>query len=106
MSKRLSEFYGLDIYTVKGEYVGKVEDVILNLEKGVVMSICLKPLREISTDSTEVKRILKEENISYENVNSVGEIILVKSKPVKGSIKKVRRGVEDERLVSISMGQE
>jgi sporulation protein YlmC with PRC-barrel domain len=84
MSKRLSELYGLDMYTVKGEYVGKVEDVILNLETGGIMSLCLKPLKgALSTDPNEMKRILKEENISYDNVEAVSEIVLVKSKPVR-----------------------
>jgi sporulation protein YlmC with PRC-barrel domain len=48
------------------------------------MSLCLKPLKgALSTDPGEMKRILKEENISYDNVEAVSEIVLVKSKPVR-----------------------
>ena len=51
MTKRISSLYGMDVFSLKGEYVGKVQDVILNLEKGSIMSMCLKPFRESSTYS-------------------------------------------------------
>ncbi len=105
MTKRLSEFYGLDIYSIRGEYVGRVEEIILNLEKGVVMSLCLKPLKEISAGSNEVKRVLKEDSVGYDAVTAVDEVVLIKNKPVRdaGKIRKVKK---DEELDSVSMGQE
>jgi sporulation protein YlmC with PRC-barrel domain len=104
MTKRISSLYGMDVFSLKGEYVGKVQDVILNLEKGSIMSMCLKPFRESSTDSAEVKRILKEESISYDNVSTVGEVVLVKTKPAREPIRKKLRRASDDELDSVSMG--
>jgi sporulation protein YlmC with PRC-barrel domain len=81
MSKRLSELYGTDVYSVGGEYVGRVEEVILNLEKGSVMSLCFKHFKESSND--EIKRILKEDSVSFDTVSTVGDIVLVKNKPTR-----------------------
>lgn len=105
MTKRISKLYGMDVFSLKGECVGKVEDVILNLEKGNILSLCLKPFREFSMDSVEVRRILKEECVSYDNVSTVGEVVLIKNKPVKEPArKKIRRAAENDELDSISMG--
>lgn len=81
MSKRLSELYGMDIYTQKAEYIGKVEDVILNLDKGEVMRLCLKSFRGGSLSNDEVRKVLQEESVSYDDVVEVGDIILVSKPP-------------------------
>ena len=83
MSKRLSQLYGMDIYTKNGEYVGKVEDVILNLETGEVMRLCLKPFRAKTLPDDEVKRILQNESIGYHDVLEVRDIILSRENPRK-----------------------
>lgn len=81
MSKRLSELYGMDVYTVKANYVGKVEDVILNLEKGEVMRLSLRPFKGGMLPSDEVKKILQAESISYADVGEVGDIVLINKAP-------------------------
>ncbi|MFH1055034.1 MAG: PRC-barrel domain-containing protein [Candidatus Altiarchaeota archaeon] len=81
MSKRLSELYGMDIYTVKAMYVGKVEDVILNLDKGEIMRLCLKSFRGGGLSSDDVRKVLQEDSISYDEVVEVGDIILVQKPP-------------------------
>lgn len=81
MSKRLSEFYGMDIYTLKANYIGKVEDVILNLEKGEIMRLSLRPFKGGQLPSEEVKKILQGESIGYDEVSEVGDIILVQKAP-------------------------
>ena len=78
MSKRLSEIYGMDIFTEKAEYVGKVGDVILNIEQGEVMQLSLSPLRSGAVD---IRRALQEDTISYEDVVKVGDIIICKKNP-------------------------
>ncbi|MBN2014209.1 MAG: PRC-barrel domain-containing protein [Candidatus Altiarchaeota archaeon] len=78
MSKRLSEIYGMDIFTEKAEYVGKVGDIILNLEQGEIMQLSLSPLRTLGTD---VRRVLQEETIPYEEVIRIGDIIICKKNP-------------------------
>lgn len=81
MSKRLSQLYGTNIYTEKAEFVGRVEDVILNIDKGEVMRLCLKSFKGKGLPSEEVKKILQEESIGYNEVSKVGDIILCKKNP-------------------------
>lgn len=78
MSIRISRLYGMDIYTDDAGYIGKVNDVILNLEKGDVVRITTEPLRTISKD--EAKKVLREKSILYRNVRSVRDIMLVSRK--------------------------
>ncbi len=78
MSKRLSEIYGMDLFTEKAEYVGKVGDIILNIDQGEIMQLSLTPLKP---EDGDIRRILQEETISYEDVLKVGDIILCKKNP-------------------------
>jgi len=81
MSKRLSEVYGKDIYTQKGVYVGKVEDVILNLERGEIMRLSLRSFRGGALPSEEVKKVLQSGSIGYDEVVNVSDIIIVQKAP-------------------------
>ncbi|RLI86432.1 MAG: hypothetical protein DRO76_03905 [Candidatus Altiarchaeales archaeon] len=90
MSKRLSQFYGMDIYTEKAEHVGKVEDVILNLEKGEIMRLSLRSFKARTLPSEDVRRIILEESIGYNDVVRVGDIIICKKNP-KTEGKKIKK---------------
>ncbi len=81
MSKRLSELYGMDIYTTKGQFVGKVEDVILNLEKGEIMRLSLISFRGGALSGEAIRRIIREESVAYEEVAEVGDIVLIHKNP-------------------------
>jgi len=83
MSKRVSQLYGLDIYTERAEYVGKVEDVILNLETGEVMRLSLRPFKANTLPSEDVRKIITEESIGYNDVIRVADVILSKRNPLK-----------------------
>jgi len=72
----------MDMYTQKAQFVGKLSDVILNLEKGEIMRLSLHPLRGDVLSGDDVKRILQQESIPYEEVLEVGDIILVEKQPV------------------------
>ncbi|MFC2162861.1 PRC-barrel domain-containing protein [Candidatus Altiarchaeota archaeon] len=87
MSKRLSELYGMDIYSVKGMFVGKVEDVILNLEKGEVMRLSLQAFRGGTVSGDNVRQIIRDESIPYEEVAEVGDIVLVHKSPLPRAAK-------------------
>ena len=71
---RLSKLYGMDIYTNDGEFLGKVHDVILNLEKGEIVRITTEPLKNINRD--EAKQILRDKSILYKNVVSAKDILI------------------------------
>ena len=74
---KISEFYGKDVYTDGGKYLGKVYDVVIDLEKGDVVRLTLAPLSSISKE--EAKKILKEKSILYKNVKNVGDIVVISS---------------------------
>ncbi len=81
MSKKLSEIYGMDIYTERAEYVGQVRDIILNIEKGDIMQLSLRPLKgEIGVD---IRRTLQQETIPYDEIHKVGDIIICKKNPLR-----------------------
>lgn len=81
MSKRVSELYGMDMYTQKGQYVGKVADVILNIEKGEVMRLSLQAFKGGTIPGDEVKKIIQSESVGYDEVVEVGDIIIVQKGP-------------------------
>ncbi|RLG68475.1 MAG: hypothetical protein DRO11_09075 [Methanobacteriota archaeon] len=74
MAKRLSEYYGVQIYTDKGKYAGEVYDLILDVDSGEVVAI------SIDEDQFTGKSI----GIPYKHVKAVGDILIIESvEPVK-----------------------
>ena len=81
MSIRLSQMFGMDIYTTDAEYVGKAYDFIIDLEEGKIFKITLEPFR--LTSKQDIVQILKKKSINYDKVVAVKDIILInKNKPV------------------------
>jgi len=91
----LSSLYNLDVYTTRGKYVGRIQDVILNIKKGRVSTLkavamkadkknvglkdVIKTSIRIVPEDDEI-RPLKEEgtiNIAYDRVQAVGDILLI-----------------------------
>lgn len=72
---KISQLMGMDIYTDKASYVGKVYDIIIDLQKGEVVRLTLEPIKAASKE--EAKRIFKEKTIMYKSVKSVDKIVLV-----------------------------
>ena len=82
MSFRISRLYGIDIYSDGGKYLGRVQDLIIDLEKGEILRITLQPLSSVTRD--DAKKILREQSILYKNVKSVEDVIMVSAKGGKG----------------------
>jgi len=83
MSFKLSRLYGMDIYSDGGKYLGRAQDMILDLEKGEVLRITLEPLASVTRE--DAKRILREKSILYKSVRSVEDVIMVSGRPVAAS---------------------
>jgi sporulation protein YlmC with PRC-barrel domain len=81
MVKRISELYGMDIFSNDAHYVGEVKDIILNLEKGEIVRLTTEPLR--SVDRGKAKEILRDHSVLYNKVTAVKDIILVNQKGKK-----------------------
>ena len=78
MSIKLSQLWGVDIYNNNAKYLGKVHDIIMNMEDGKIERITLEPLRIINKSHAE--KLLKEKSILYSNVISSEDIIIVEEK--------------------------
>jgi sporulation protein YlmC with PRC-barrel domain len=91
----LSSLYNLDVYTTRGKYVGRIQDVILNIKKGrvsILKAVAMNPDKKsvgikdvikttinIVPERDEI-RPLKEDgtiDIPYDRVQAVGDIILI-----------------------------
>ncbi|MBI5223223.1 PRC-barrel domain-containing protein [Candidatus Micrarchaeota archaeon] len=74
MATKLSKLYDMEIFTDSGLFVGKAEDFILDLETGNVARILLVPLPNAKDAARDA---LRQKSIKYENVRSVGDVIVV-----------------------------
>ena len=66
--KRLSELYGLRIYSDRARYVGAVEDVAIDDKEGTVVGLVFG------------RREGKAISIPYTSIMALGDIVLVYSK--------------------------
>lgn len=91
----LSALYNLDVYTTRGRYVGRIQDVILNIKKGRVSTLkavamnpdkknvgirdVIKTTINIVPERDEIRPLQEEGNIDipYERVQAVGDILLI-----------------------------
>ncbi|MEM0437743.1 MAG: PRC-barrel domain-containing protein [Candidatus Micrarchaeia archaeon] len=76
MALNIADLYGMDIFTANGKFVGKIQDVIVDLEKGEVIRIAMEPLNNISSRE-EAREVLKNKSILYKNVRSVGDVVII-----------------------------
>jgi len=74
MTVSLSKIYGMDIYSSDAKYIGKVNDVILNMESGEAVRILTKPLRGMDTNA---KELIQKNSILFKRVKSISDMILV-----------------------------
>lgn len=88
---RLSEIYRMDIYSDAGQYLGEVQDVIIDLEKGEVSRLLMVPWKNAKGDT---KGLLKNKSVLYRNVKNVSDVVLV-SAPVGGAQEAKKEEVDD-----------
>jgi sporulation protein YlmC with PRC-barrel domain len=72
----VSETYGKDVFTDKGLFCGKVEDVECDLKRFKVRSLIVRAMK-----GSYLSRMLGDKKgliIPFSMVNSIGDIILVK----------------------------
>ena len=75
MATKVSKIYGMDIYTDGGKFLGRVQDVLLDLEQGKIVRIVMEPLSNVSKE--EAKRVLREKSVLYSSVKSVEDVVVV-----------------------------
>jgi len=82
MVVRVSRIYGMDIYTDAGRFLGRVQDIVVDLEKGEVVRLTMEPLASITRD--EAKRVLRDKSILYKSVKSVEDVVVVAASSASG----------------------
>ena len=75
MAMPVSGLYGLDMYSNEAKYIGKVNDIILNLETGKIVRLTTEPLRSVSRE--KAREVLKGNSVLYKNVTAVADIVIV-----------------------------
>jgi sporulation protein YlmC with PRC-barrel domain len=78
---KLSEIYRMDIYSDSGQYLGEVQDIIVDLEKGEVSRLLMVPMKSVKTD---MRRTLMQKSVLYKSVKNVVDVVLVSAPSVTG----------------------
>ncbi|TRZ50299.1 hypothetical protein D4S03_07005 [bacterium] len=73
---KLSEIYRMDMYSDSGQYLGEVQDIILDLEKGEVSRLLMLPMKNIKGD---MRRTLMSKSVLYKSVKNIGDVVLISS---------------------------
>ena len=76
MGIQLSKMFGMDIYSVEGEYIGKAYEFVIDLEEGKIYKVTLEPFKNVRSKK-DVAELLKKKSIPYEWVVSVRDVIIV-----------------------------
>ena len=88
---KLSEIYRMDIYSDAGQYLGEVQDIIIDLERGELSRLLMIPWKTAKGDA---KVVLKNKSILYKSVKNVSDVVLVSS-PTGGSAEARKEEVDD-----------
>lgn len=74
MELELSSLYGQDLYTDRGVYVGKIEDVTVDIKEKRISGLAV---RNVNPNAFEVS---KNEGviIPYRWVTAIGDVVLIK----------------------------
>lgn len=75
---KISEIYRMDVYSDSGQYLGDVQDVVIDLEKGEISRLLMTPWKSLKGDATG---LLKRKSILYKSVKNVGDVVLVSAPP-------------------------
>jgi sporulation protein YlmC with PRC-barrel domain len=74
MHAEITSLLGLEVYTQKGVFVGKVDDAVLNPDQGVISGLALGSVNKNLFDQ-KGKGVV----IPYRWITAVGDIILMKN---------------------------
>lgn len=77
MKRQLSELYGMNVYSEKATFLGKVEDIVLDFTNKKVSGLALT---EVNTQIIDIKNF-EGVIIPYRIVKVVGDIVIVRHIP-------------------------
>ncbi len=97
----VSKLRSLDIYTITGHYVGRVEDVVLNIRLGTISKLQVraieqerKPAGFMNSFLGSIRGEVPEENdmrsfqndvltVDFDKVQAIGDIMLINPRDIK-----------------------
>lgn len=74
---RISDLYGLKVFTSTGKHLGEIQEVIVNLEDKSIDRLLLIPYSELLKGNP--RELLQKYSIKYDKVKSIGEVVIVTS---------------------------
>ena len=74
MEIELSSLYGQDIYTDRGVYVGKIEDVSVDIKEKKISGLAVRNINPYAFKVGKKKGVI----IPYRWVTAIGDIVLIK----------------------------
>jgi sporulation protein YlmC with PRC-barrel domain len=74
MELELSSLYGQDLYTDRGVYVGKIEDVSVDIKEKRISGLAVRNVNPNAFDVSRDKGVI----IPYRWVTAIGDIVLIK----------------------------
>lgn len=87
MRTEVSTLFGVNVYTDKGVYVGRVDDVILDPNESKISGLAIGKINQDMFESAESKGVV----LPYRWVTAVGDVILIKQ-----VFSKFKKKIEDE----------
>ena len=91
MRTEISTLFGLNIYTDKGIYVGKVDDVIIDANESKISGLAVGKINKNLFDEVNSKGVV----LPYRWVVAVGDVILIKQ--VFSQLKKKAQEEDNEK---------
>jgi len=92
MHAEVSTLFGLNVYTDKGVYIGKVADVVLEVTEKKAVGLAVMKLNPEVFDTSSKPGVV----IPYRWVTAVGDIVLIRH--VKDQFKKPEEIPEDYNI--------
>lgn len=92
MHAEVSTLFGLNVYTDKGVYIGKVADVVLEVAEKKAVGLAVMKLNPEVFDTSSKPGVV----IPYRWVTAVGDIVLIRH--VKDQFKKPEEIPEDYNI--------
>ncbi|HJH26558.1 MAG TPA: photosystem reaction center subunit H [Methanophagales archaeon] len=92
MEIELSSLYGQDIYTDRGVYVGKIEDVSVDIKEKRISGLAVRNINPYAFKVGKKKGVI----IPYRWVTAIGDIVLIKHVRRRRAAEEEKEGEEGE----------
>jgi sporulation protein YlmC with PRC-barrel domain len=93
MEIQLSSLYGQDLYTDRGIYVGKIEDVSVDIREKRISGLAVRNVNPNAFNAGKKKGVI----IPFRWVTAIGDIVIVKHVRRRGAEEEESEEQEEEK---------